>query len=127
MNFTNLWWSLPPQLTKLIQPKGKTSIAIKAYKEGEQWYFNAPLLLTWKESLMMPDQLDEMAEGATSVWIEATTYKVEGAMKIWYEGDDTWDQTASIYVDPNGKTVWLCGWLLWFFGYKPEALWIKKM
>ena len=127
MNLTNLWWSLPPQLTKLIQPKGKTSITFKAYKEGEQWYFNAPLLLTWKESLMMPKQLDEMAEGAQSLWLKASIYKEEGAtLKIWYEGDDTWDQTASIYIDPAGQTIWLCGWLPWYFGYKPENLWISK-
>ena len=70
-------------------------------------------------------QLDEMAEGAQSLWLKASIYKEEGAMKIWYEGDDTWDQTASIYIDPAGQTIWLCGWLPWYFGYKPENLWIS--
>ena len=124
--FTNLWWSLPQSLQSLIKPKGKEDITFKAYKEGDQWYFNAPLLLTWKESLMMPEQLDELADGNDSLWITATTYPMEGAMKIWLEGHDPMDMTASIYIDPNGKTIWLCGWLLWFFGYKPENLWISK-
>ena len=75
---------------------------------------------------MMPEQLDELADGNDSLWITATTYPMEGAMKIWLEGHDPMDMTASIYIDPNGKTIWLCGWLLWFFGYKPENLWISK-
>ena len=127
MNTTATWWALPKWITDAIQPKGKTSISFKAYKKGENWYFDAPLLLTWNEGLACTDQLDELADGSDSIWITASTEPIEdAAMKIWYEGDDAWDQTASIYIDPKGKTIWLCGWLLWYFGYKPEYLWIAK-
>ena len=72
----------------------------------------------------MTDQLDAMAQGEDHVSLTVTTYPVDGAMKLWFEGHDPLDMSASIYVDPDGKTVWLCGWLPWYFGTKPEALWV---
>ncbi len=74
----------------------------------------------------MTKQLDELADGADKLSLTVTTYPVDGALKLWLEGDDALDQTASIYVDPDGNTVWLCGWLLWYFNHKPTNLFITK-
>ena len=124
--FTNFWWSLPEALTSLIKPQGKTSIKIKAYKTDGAWYFNAPHLLTWKESLLFPKQLDALADGSNSIWLTISTEPIEGAMKIWLEGHDPLDMSASIYIDPNGEEIWLCKWNQWYFGEKKENLWISK-
>ena len=42
---------LPKWLTSAIQPKGKTTFTFTAFKHDGQWFFNAPLLLTWWEGL----------------------------------------------------------------------------
>ena len=123
MNLTNLWWSLPNWLTNLIQPTNKTSITLVAYKQDGGWYFNAPSLLTWKESLVFTNVLDQIADGDDHVSLTVSTYPMDGAMHLWYEGDDALDQTASIYVWGT-QTVWLCGWLPWYFGTKPSDLWV---
>ena len=123
MNLTNLWWSLPKWMTNLVKPNNPTSLTIHAYKWNGDWYFNAPHLLTWMESLVFTDVLDELAVGGNKCTLTISTTHVDGAISIWYEGDDAWDQTASIYVWGT-KTIWLCGWLPWFFGYKPSTLWI---
>ena len=119
------WWSLPKWITGLIQPKGKTSIKFTAFVHEGLWYFHLPQYLTWWEGLAPVAQLEEFAKGADHVSLTVTTYPVEGAMKFWFEGHDPLDLSASIYVDPLGRTCWLCGWLPWYFGHKPEALYVK--
>lgn len=123
MNLSNLWWSVPKWMTNLVKPTNPTSLTIHPYKKDGSWYFNSPLLLTWKESLVFTEVLDELADGETSMSLSISTEPTDGALSIWYEGDDAWDQTASIYVYGT-KTVWLCGWLLWFFGCKPSTLYV---
>ena len=59
---TNFWWALPSWLTDMVQPKNKQQITFTAYKaEDGKWFFNKPLLLTWKESLVFTEALDELA------------------------------------------------------------------
>ena len=41
---------------------------------------------------------------------------------LTFHMDDPDDDTASIYLMPDGQEVWLCGWLLWYFRGKPSQL-----
>ena len=115
---------LPQWLTSAIQPKNKTSFTLTAFKHGEEWFFHAPLLLTWWEGLAPVNQLNELAKGKDKVKLTVTTFEVDGALKLTYDQDDPWDQSASHYFDPDLQTVWLCGWLPWYFGGKPEYLYV---
>ena len=119
-----IWWMLPQWLTSAIQPKNKTSFTLTAFKHEEQWFFHAPLLLTWWEGLAPVNQLNELAKGKDKVKLTVTTHPVDGAMKLTYQEDDALDQSASVYFDPDLQTVWLCGWLPWYFGGKPEYLYV---
>ena len=53
MKLTNLWWALPPWLQSIVQPKGKTSLSITAYKKEGDWYFNKISMLTCAESIVV--------------------------------------------------------------------------
>lgn len=45
------------------------------------------------------------------------TDPIKGALKLTYQEDDPLDQSASIYFDPQLRTVWLCpGALPWLVG-----------
>ena len=118
------WWSLPKWLTNLIQPKNKTSFTFTAFKHDGQWFFHAPLLLTWWEGLAPVAQLEELANGKDKVKLTVCTYPVKGALKLTYQEDDPLDLSASIYFDPQLRTVWLCGWLPWYFQGKPAHLYV---
>ena len=119
------WWALPSWVTKLIQPKGKTSITFTAFKHDGYWFFHLPQYLTWWEGLHSGHVLEQLSKGADQVTLTTTTYPVDGALKLTYQEDDALDLSASIYFTPDLQTVWLCGWLPWYFGHKPEYLYVQ--
>ena len=123
MNITNFFWSIPDSIKDKFKPKGKTSLTINAYKEGGFWYFNLPPI-TWKECLVFTKALDEISGGKDKVKMTITTYEVEGAEKVWYFQDDPLYPEASEYYW-NDYKIWLCPWLQWYFGHKPENIWFK--
>jgi len=90
---------------------GADGFTFTAFKHDGQWFFHAPLLLTCWEGLAPAEQLEELAKGKDEV-------------KLTYQEDDPLDQSASIYFDPQLRTVWLCGWLPWYFGTKPAYLYV---
>ena len=112
----------PKWLTSAIQPKNKTSFTFTAFKHDGQWFFHPPLLLTWWDGLAPAEQLEELAKGKHEVKLTVCTDPIKGALKLTYQEDDPLDQSASIYFDPQLRTVWLCGWLPWYFGTKPAYL-----
>ena len=113
--------SLPKSIQQFFQPKGKDSLTIHAYKEYGEWYFNK-FPITWQEQLCFPKVLDKLSGGKNKISLKITTYEVEGAEKIWYLQDDPWYPEASEYVWKD-ETIWLCPWLQWYFGHKPENMW----
>ncbi len=123
MDLTNFWWSLPTWLTDKVKPNGKTTLSFTAYKADDgYWYFNKPALLTWKESLVFTDALNELAGDSTKLDMTLSSEPIPGAHKAWYCQDDPLDLTASHYYWGD-HLIWLCGWLPWYFGDKPENLW----
>ena len=69
-----------------------------------------------------PPTRDELAQGQSKISLTITTYDMPETMKLWLEGCDPVDITASIYIDPQGQEVWMCKWLTWYFGSAPENL-----
>ena len=101
---------------------GADGFTFTAFKHDGQWFFHASLLLTWWEGLAPAEQLEELAKGKDEVKLTVCTDPIKGALKLTYQEDDPLDQSASIYFDPQLRTVWLCGWLPWYFGTKPAYL-----
>jgi hypothetical protein len=118
----NFYWKTPQWVKDLFKPKNKTKLTINAYKEGDKWYFNKPLYVTWKESLCFPEALDEMAKGKTKLKLKISSTPVEGWEKMgWFQSDPWWTE-ANIYIWKN-HNIWLCPWAQWWFGEVAEYLW----
>ena len=118
----NLFWKTPEWLKQLLKPHHPNSLTFTAYKEGNEWFFNlAPI--TWGETLCFPEVLDELSHGKDKLKLSVTTYPVEGALTAHYLWDDVWCQEGSIYAFGE-HNIYLCPWLQWFFGTKPECLWL---
>ena len=116
------WWSTPSWITNIIKPKDKTTLSFVAYKHGNGWYFDKPSLLTWKEALVFDEALDEISQGHSKINFTLSSVPIHGAEKAWYFQDDPIDMTASHYYWKD-HLIWLCGWLPWYFGHKPQNLW----
>ena len=120
---TNFFWSVPQWVKDLCQPKGKTELNITAYKEGKSWYFDLPPI-TWKESLLFEDALNELAQGKDKVKLTISSVPIEGAEKLkWFQTDPMWMDSNEYYW--NDYLVWLCPWNQWYFGEVHENLWFK--
>ena len=120
---TNFFWSVPQWVKDLCQPKGKTELNITAYKEGKFWYFDLPPI-TWKESLMFADALNELAQGKDKVKLTISSVPIEGAEKLWwFQSDPMWMDANEYYWKDH--LIWLCPWNQWYFGEVHENLWFK--
>ena len=120
---TNFYWFTPQWVKDWFKPKNKTKLVITAYKEGASWYFNKPPI-TWKESLMFPGALDELAKGANKIKLTISSEPMEGAQKMWwFQSDPCWME-ANIYYWQDHE-IWLCPWAQWWFGEVAENLWFK--
>ena len=118
---TNFFWSIPNWVKDFFKPKGKTKLTITAYKDGSDWYFNLPPI-TWKESLVFSEALNELAKGANEVKLTISSKPIEGAEKIWwFQSDPCWME-ANIYYWKDHE-IWLCPWNQWYFGEVHENLW----
>ena len=118
--------SLTPQEQAVHQPQDQKELTIFPYKEHGCWVFDREPI-TWKELLVFTSLLDKFAKGANKIKLEITTDFASGWDSIQYESDDQTDPQASLYYlnsDPT-EDVWLCSWLPWFFGYKPERIWFQ--
>ncbi len=72
----NFYWMTPQWVKDFFKPKNKTKLVITAYKEGSNWFFNKPPI-TWKESLMFPEALDELVKGANKIKLTITSEPME--------------------------------------------------
>jgi hypothetical protein len=118
----NFYWMTPQWVKDLFKPKNKTKLIINAYKEDDGWYFNKPLYITWKESLMFDSALEELAQGKTKMKLIISSKPVEGWEKMgWFQSDPCWPE-ANIYIWKD-HDIWLCPWAQWWFGEVAEYLW----
>lgn len=137
INLTASWWSLPQGLKDLLQPKGKTTWNLTIYKNSNgTWGFNIPYLLTFNEMLLGGTELaldwwyhhltGEWATTGAKLKMKASAEPFEGyKAKAWFEYDDPTNQAASFYYEPTSEhLMWLCPYLPWLFGSKPENLYL---
>jgi hypothetical protein len=141
MSLTNTWWSLPKSLQNQLQKltKGKTKWTTTLYKmqDNQDWYLSLPQLMTYNESLTYGTEktLDLMytkltGEQPTSNSKLLSTWSSEplpdGNCTLTYQGDDDLDKESSYYLCEETQTLcWLCPYLQWLMGEKPQKLYLK--
>lgn len=117
---TNFFWYMPDWVKTIFKPKGKTTLSITAYKDGDEWYFNK-FPITWKESLVFKEALDHMAQGKSKMKIFISTQQFPGAeVMSWYQADPCWME-ANEYTW-KGFQIWICPWSQWYWGFVPEQM-----
>jgi hypothetical protein len=119
--------------------RGKTSWTITLYKiEGSPfWYLDIPYLLTFREILCggTEESLDywyEKLTGESATTSSRLTCTVSSepisdvttTLHIIEELSDFDD--SGTYLDLiSGISCWLCPYLKWLFGHKPDTLWLS--
>jgi hypothetical protein len=120
----NFFWTVSDHVRDLFQPVGKTELKITAYKENNSWFFNLPPI-TWKESLLFPEALNEIAEGKDKVDLTISSVWLNNAHEARLVGPDPMS-VGSHFYKWKGHEIWLCPWNQWYFGEVHEKLWFRK-
>ena len=135
------WWSLPKSLQDSLQKQfcsGKSEWELMPYKNPDgSWGFDLPKLLTINEKLIggtdlcmdyyweklngsKPQPGDQLKMLCSSNPLE------DGNCELSFQGDDDLDPQSSYYLDKeSGILCWLCPYLTFLFGGKPEKLYLK--
>ena len=134
------WWILPKSLQDKLQQSflGKSEWELLPYKNPDgSWGFDLPMLLTINEKLIggtdlcldyyweklngsKPQPGDQLKMLCSSNPLE------DGNCELSFQGDDELDPGSSYYLDKeSGILCWLCPFLPWLFGNKPEKLYLK--
>ncbi len=134
----NSWWRLSDETKAELKPEATDKHTIDAfYLDEMSWAFHLPQYQTFNELLTNGTEIvlsdwyerlsgEEAGEGS-QLRMEISTYPPEDFdTSITFIADDPEDETASYYRDQTtAMKVWLCGYLPWLFGSKPQQLWIK--
>ena len=134
----NFWWSLPTWLTACLKPLTKTTKkwSFTCYKGSKDWYFNLPLLLTFKESLTGGTEkcLDWWYEEMTGfkpqadckMKLELSKYPMPGcSTKLTFMFNEGCDG-SSFYKDAKSQMMcWLCPYLPYLMDGKPDTLYLN--
>lgn len=134
------WWSLPKSLQDSLQKTflGKSQWELLPYKNPDgSWGFDLPMLLTINEKLIngtdqcldyyweklmgsKPQPGDQLKMLCSSEPLE------DGNCLLLFQGDDDLSPDSSYYLDnESGILCWLCPYLTFLFGSKPNKLYLK--
>ena len=126
LNLSNLWWKLPGWVQKTLKPEGKTEISFTTHKgKNGTWFFHAPLLLTFWESLCFPEVLDKLSQGENKLKVHVSTNPTPDSDVYEFLSLDDEEPGGSFWKTPDNELIWLCGWLPWFFGEVPNKLYVR--
>ena len=144
-SITCTWWLLPEWLHKPLHllTMGKKTWTLTLYKDEPNihWYLDIPYLLTWKEILCGGTDTDldvwykkltgkgttpssKMKCTVSDKPLSGTTigngYTVLKKIEELSNGDD-----STTYKDMGTQLhCWLCPYLKWLYGYKPDYLYL---
>ena len=143
-NLSCTWWMLPKSLQNTLKKfTGKCTWKLSLYKNSDgTWGFDLPYLLTWNEKLMggTDSNLDywytklsslndepSMPDTGSKLYLKCSSQPMEDyTTKLMFDTDDLlWPESSWYYDTKSGYMNWLCPYLQFLFGKKPEYLYLK--
>jgi hypothetical protein len=133
------WWMLPkPIQDYLTKFTGQQEWTLLIYKNKDTtWGFDLPYLLTWNEKLMNGTEKDldhwyeeltgNLPSDTSKMYLTvSSTPTTDPTTTLMFIGDDDLFTGSSYYLDQkSGFLIWLCPYLQFLFGSKPEKLYLK--
>ena len=141
------FWNLPPAVRKTLEIlTGKQTWTLDCYRlENGLWAFDLPLLLTWQELFVGGTELnfdhwyakltDKIPTKGSKMKVTVSSSVLEDQTtecRFLFNDDEfhtmsrTNKESASYYRDlESGLHIWLCPYVQFLFGVKPETLYVK--